>query len=149
MEVVCNHFNKVCSAGTGQWHNSLVLSTMKPNAILFNNIIYPCKWSRTIGADGQWEEITFFNRRHSRSGVWATEHYVRVRKGLWILQYRTPSDRQQHHETLSSIFYDVPFKLLRVMSCGRSAIMQWSAAAEFDSSDIGASSHLWSLPAPR
>ena len=104
---------------------------------MLNNSTYSCRWSRTGGFDLRWREITFsFNRRHFRSGRWATEHYVRVEKELWVLQLRTPSYLQRHHETSCGIFYDVPLKLLRVLSCSRGAITHRSGVAAFDSSDI-------------
>ena len=46
MEVVINHFHQVSPSGTGQWHNSLILSTAMPESIIFNNITYPCRWTK-------------------------------------------------------------------------------------------------------
>ena len=119
MEVVVNHLHQVCLSGTGQWHNSLILSTARPESIVFNNITYPCRWDQTTHQDGQWKEIILsFCRRQSR-GSWPTEHYVRVGKDLYILQYRCPSDSQRHQESADGILYDVPLKLLRCLSCSR------------------------------
>ena len=95
------------------------LPTTMPNNVIFNNISYNCRWGQTTDRDGQWQEITLSFCRHSR-GSWPTEHYVRVSKDLYILQYRQPSDTR-HRASADGIFYDVPLKILRCLACSRSA----------------------------
>ena len=91
----------------------------KLDSVIFNNITYSCRWAHTTDRDGQRKEIILsFCRRQSR-GSWPTEHYVRVSKDLYILQYRCPSDSQRHQESFDGIFYDVAFKLLRCLSCSK------------------------------
>ena len=136
MEVVCNHFTEVCPSGIGQWHNSIVFSAMRPDSVWFSNSIYMCRWTRSVAADGQWREITFsFGRSHSRSGNFATEHYVQVGKELWILQHRTLSIRQRLYDTSCGAFYYVRFKLLRLLSCSRTALTNRSGVEVFDTNN--------------
>ena len=119
MEVVTNYFHQVSPSGSGHFRNSLVLSTTMPNNVIFNNISYNCRWGQTTDRDGQWQEITLSFCRRSR-GSWPTEHYVRVSKDLYILQYRRPSDTR-HRASADGIFYDVPLKILRCLTFSRSA----------------------------
>ena len=132
MEVVCNHLIQVCPAGNGQWHNSIVLATDRPNTLMFNNIIYECRCSFTLSSDGQWKEISFsFNRRHGRSR-WRTEHYVRTGKELWILLRRTQSLQQYNYNTTCGTFHNVTIKLLRLHSCIRGVGLVRYGAVAFD-----------------
>ena len=119
MEVITNYFHQVMPPGSGQYHNSLVLSSTMPNTIIFNNKSYNGRWGQTVDRDGQWREITESFSRYSRD-KWPTEHYVRTGKDTYILQYRRPSN-PCHRASAEGIFYDVPLKILRCLSFSRSA----------------------------
>ena len=118
---MCDHLIQVCPAGNGQWHNSIVLITKRPDTFIVNNTIYKCRWSWALSSDGQWKEISFsFNRRYGHSR-WSTEHFVRVVKEVWILLRRSPTLQQHHYNTTCGTFDNVPVKLLRLHSCTRGA----------------------------
>ena len=78
---------------------------------------YPCVFSYSIDGDGQWRQISVsFSRK--QGGVWPVETYVRVGSDIFMLQSRFPSipcDRPSEDGT----FYDVPLKILRVLSSSR------------------------------
>ena len=78
----------------------------------------PAKWEHTLDADGQWQLISDSFVRYPRE-VWPVERYVRIGYDTFILQSRTPSfpcDRPSEDGT----YYDVPLKLLKVLSSSRS-----------------------------
>ena len=119
MEVVTNYFDQVTPSGSGQYHNSFVLSSTMPNSIIFINKSYNCRWGQTTDQDGQWKEITVSFCRHPMDN-WPTEHYVRMGKDAFILQYRSPSN-PCHRVSAEGTFYDVPLKILRYLSFSRCA----------------------------
>ena len=104
-------------ARNGQYHNTLILSALDANSVVFNNMTYSCVWSYSIDGDGQWRQISVsFSRK--QGGVWPVETYVRVGPDIFMLQSRFPSipcDRPSEDGT----FYDVPLKILRVLSSSR------------------------------
>ena len=116
--VIANYFDQITPAGNGQYHNTLILSALDANSVVFNNMTYSCVWSYSIDEDGQWHQITIsFSRKHV---PWPVETYVRVGPDIFILQSRSPSiscDRPSEDGT----YYDVPLKILRVLSSSRSA----------------------------
>ena len=115
--VITNYFDQITPAWRGQYHNTLILLALDANSVVFNNMIYPCAWSYSIDGDGQWRQISVsFSRK--QGGVWPVETYVRVGPDIFMLQSRFPSipcDRPSEDGT----FYDVPLKILRVLSSSR------------------------------
>ena len=108
--VIANYFDQITLAGNGQYHNTLLLSALDANSVVFNNMTYSCVWSCSIDEDGQWHQITVsFPRKHV---PWPVDTYVRVGPDIFILQSRSPSILCD---------YDVPLKILRVLSSSRSA----------------------------
>ena len=118
MEVVTNYFDQVTPSGSGKYRNWLVLSITMPNSVILNNKSYNCRWGQTTDQDGQWQEITVSFCRHPRD-KWPTEHYVRIGKDTYILQYRSFSNHC-HRAAAEGTFYDVPLKILRCLSFSRS-----------------------------
>ena len=112
--VITNYFDQITPAWNGQYHNTLILSSLDANSIVFNNMTYPCVWSYSIDGDGQWQQITAsFSRK--QGVAWPVETYVRVGPDIFMLQSRFPSiscDCPSEDGT----FYDVPLKILRVLS---------------------------------
>ena len=85
MDVICNAFIQICSSGNGQWHNDIAVSVSMLHAVLFNGKPYVCNWQRTIGEDGQWNEVKFaFSRLGNRDmNQWSTEQYSRISDEYW------------------------------------------------------------------
>ena len=73
----------------------------------------------TIDNDGQWQQITVSFVRHPRD-EWPVEHYVRIGYDTFILQYSLPATRCDRPSE-DCKFYDVPLKILRVLSLSRCA----------------------------
>ena len=113
MAVVTNYFDQITPSGNGQYHNTMILFTAAADVVVFNNMPYPCRWRHTIDNDGQWQQITV-------SFVWPVEHYVRIGYDTFILQFRLPATRC-YRPTEDGTFYDVPLKILRVLSLSRCA----------------------------
>ena len=116
--VITNYFDQITPARNGQFHNTLILSSLDANSVIFNNMVYQCVWSHSIDGDGQWKQITVsFSRK--QIVPWPVETYVRVGPGIFMLQSRHPSiscDCPSEDGT----FYDVPLKILRVLSSSTS-----------------------------
>ena len=119
MEVVTNYFDQITPSGNGRFHNMMVLSKDVANVVVFNNMAYPCGWGHTIDYDGQWQQITVSFVRHPRD-EWPVEHYARIGYDTFILQYRRPAI-PCHRPSEDGTFYDVPLKILRVLSFSRCA----------------------------
>ena len=49
--VIANYFDQITPAGNGQYHNTLVLSALDVNSVVFNNMTYSCVWSCPIDRD--------------------------------------------------------------------------------------------------
>ena len=49
--VIANYFDQITLAGNGQYHNSLLLSALDANSVVFNNMTYSCVWSCSIDED--------------------------------------------------------------------------------------------------
>ena len=117
--VIMNYFDQITPAWNGRYHNTLILAALDANSVVFNNMTYSCDWNYSIDGDGQWRQITvsFSRKQHV---PWPVETYVRVGPDIYMLQSRSPSiscDRPSEDGT----FYDVPLKILRVLSSSRSA----------------------------
>ena len=119
MEVVTNYFDQITPSGNCQFHNTMILSKDAANVVVFNNMAYPCRWGQTADYDGQWQQITVSFVRHQRD-EWPVEHYVRIGYDTFILQYRRPAT-PCHRPSEDGTFYDVPLKILRVLSFSRCA----------------------------
>ena len=46
--VIANYFDQITPAVNGQYHNSLLLSALDANSVVFNNMTYSCVWSYSI-----------------------------------------------------------------------------------------------------
>ena len=119
MAVVTNYFDQITPSGNCQYHNTMILSTAAADVVVFNNMPYRCRWTHTIDNDGQWQQITVSFVRHPRD-EWPVEHYVRIGYDTFILQFRLPATRCDRPSE-DGTFYDVPLKILRVLSLSRCA----------------------------
>ena len=119
MAVVTNYFDQISPSGNGQFHNTIILSTAATDVVVFNNMSYPCRWRHTIDNDGQWQQITVSFVRHPRD-EWPVEHYVCIGYDTFILQYGLPATRCDRPSE-DGTFYDIPLKILRVLSLSRCA----------------------------
>ena len=122
MYVICNAFTQICSSGNCKWHNDIAFSVSMPHAVLFDGKPYVCNWQRTIGEDGQWNEVMFaFSRLGNRDmNQLSTEQYSRISDEYWILKSKTPTAPTMRvlnvWETQNGVFCEIPFKLLRLRS---------------------------------
>ena len=118
--IIVNCFDQINPSGNGQYHNTLILSTLDFNTLVFNKITYPCVWSCTTDDDGQWRHITVSFSRKQRV-PWSVETYVRVGTDVFILQSRLPAIPNDHLSE-DGTFYDVPLKVLRVLASSRTHV---------------------------
>ena len=70
--VIANYFDQITPAGNGQYHNSLLLSALDANSVVFNNMTYSCLWSCSIDED--LETICIMGLAQPALGYWQASY---------------------------------------------------------------------------